>query len=100
MKIGIIANLKKESAVKTINQILNYFEIKEIEPLLETETANLLKCRHKGVAGNELVDASQLIIALGGDGTLLRALERSAAAAPSGDGDVGRPGPFRAHRRT
>ena len=73
MKIGIIANLKKESAIKTINQILNYFEIKDIEPLLETETANLLKCRHKGVISNELVDSSQLIIALGGDGTLLRA---------------------------
>ncbi len=73
MKIGIIANLKKESAIRTINQILNYFEIKEIEPLLEPETANLLKCKHKGVTSNELVDSAQLIIALGGDGTLLRA---------------------------
>lgn len=73
MKIGIIANLKKESAIKTINQILNYLVIKEIEPLLETETANILKCRHQGAAGDELIDSSQLIIALGGDGTLLRA---------------------------
>uniref|UniRef100_A0A7C6EA86 NAD kinase n=1 Tax=candidate division WOR-3 bacterium TaxID=2052148 RepID=A0A7C6EA86_UNCW3 len=73
MKIGIIANLKKASALKTINQILEYLTLKAIEPLLEIEAANLLKCRQIGVTDEELIDSCQLIIALGGDGTLLRA---------------------------
>jgi NAD+ kinase len=73
MKIGIIGNLKKRAASETINKLLSYLEQKEIEPLLETETANFLKCRHKGVTQSEIVNLAQLIIALGGDGTLLRA---------------------------
>jgi len=73
MKIGIIANLKKESALKTLDQILNYLAVKEIELLLEIDTANCLKCRHQGVTSDELINSAQLIIALGGDGTLLRA---------------------------
>ncbi|MEO0093764.1 MAG: NAD(+)/NADH kinase [candidate division WOR-3 bacterium] len=73
MKITIIANLKKESALKTISQIINYLEIKGIEPLLEVETAELLKCRHQGITDEALIDSAELVIALGGDGTLLRA---------------------------
>ena len=73
MEIGIIANLKKQSAPETINKLLAYLEQKEIEPLLENETANCLKCRHKGVTQADMVNSAQLIIVLGGDGTLLRA---------------------------
>jgi NAD+ kinase len=73
MEIGIIANLKKQSAPETINKLLTYLEQKEIEPLLENETASYLKCRHKGVTQTEMIKSAQLIIVLGGDGTLLRA---------------------------
>ena len=73
MEIGIIANLKKQTAPETINKLLAYLEQKEIEPLLENETANCLKCRHKGVTQADMVKSAQLIIVLGGDGTLLRA---------------------------
>jgi NAD+ kinase len=73
MEIGIIANLKKQSAPETINKLFAYLEQKEIEPLLENETANCLKCRHKGVTQADMVKSAQLIIVLGGDGTLLRA---------------------------
>lgn len=73
MKIGIIVNLKKPLAAKTVEQLLAYLTENGIEPLLELETANFLKCHHLGVGKRELIDHAQMIIALGGDGTLLRA---------------------------
>jgi NAD+ kinase len=73
MRIGIIANLKKSSAIPTINRLLAYLEQKNLEPVFEVEVANFLKCKHLGAPDSELVNSAQLIIALGGDGTLLRA---------------------------
>ncbi|MDH5683221.1 MAG: NAD(+)/NADH kinase [candidate division WOR-3 bacterium] len=73
MKIGIIANLKKKSAAKTITELLNHLKRKGLEPLLESGVADNLKIGHEGIAGSDLAKSAQLVIALGGDGTLLRA---------------------------
>jgi len=72
MKIGLIANPKKPLAEKVIADLIEFLKKKKITPLLEKSVAEILM-RTKFVKDKEILNSAELIIALGGDGTMLRA---------------------------
>lgn len=72
MKIGLIANPQKPLAEKVIADLLEFLKKKKVTPLLEKSIAEILK-HAKFAKDKEILNSSELIIALGGDGTMLRA---------------------------
>ncbi len=72
MKIGLIANPQKPLAKKVVFEIIDYLKKNQITPLLEKSTAEKLKLSKYAVKEQEIVNLADLVIALGGDGTLLK----------------------------
>ncbi|MCX7785641.1 MAG: NAD(+)/NADH kinase [candidate division WOR-3 bacterium] len=73
MKIGLIVNPEKPLAQKVIPELIDFLMENKITPLIESVSAKALKLSKFSVSDSKLIRSSQLIIALGGDGTLLRA---------------------------
>ncbi|MDI6782507.1 MAG: NAD(+)/NADH kinase, partial [bacterium] len=73
-KIGIIANINKPQIKEIVPELCEYLETKKKKRvLLEEELAKKLKIKRTGVPLPELANRAELIIVLGGDGTLLYA---------------------------
>ena len=77
MKLGIIPNLIKDKNLNITRSILYWFANKDIELLLESDIAKKLDYRNDGYSRNELYSASDIIIVLGGDGTILNIARQS-----------------------
>ncbi|MEO0072051.1 MAG: NAD(+)/NADH kinase [candidate division WOR-3 bacterium] len=73
MKIGIIVNYNKPSAQKTLAALIGYFKAKKIVPLVEKTGAAKLGFSKYSATKSTILKQATLIIALGGDGTLLKA---------------------------
>lgn len=75
MKFGIIGNTKKQNLREVLRELTNYFETKSIKYCLEKETAkiinNLRTSKNVVLSVNELIRKSDVVVALGGDGTML-----------------------------
>lgn len=71
-KIGIIANVGKEKALKYASQLKNWVLEKNLEVFLEKEVAEKLG-EASGFKCEELASLADVIVVLGGDGTILRA---------------------------
>jgi NAD+ kinase len=71
--IGIISRPRRSNLVVVVPPLLHWFEARGIKVLYDTETANALHDSSKGLARDEVAKASQLLLVLGGDGTLLAA---------------------------
>ncbi|BCV21769.1 NAD kinase [Moorella sp. Hama-1] len=71
-RIGMVANLEKPRVRETALEIIHYLENRQVQVLISHRKAAALGCPAKGVAEDEVVTA-QALLALGGDGTLLRA---------------------------
>lgn len=67
--VGIVANVRKENAGKVTGDIIAWLERHGVCYSLEQEIADLLG--RKGVPLKELPQGCDLVVALGGDGTLL-----------------------------
>jgi NAD+ kinase len=74
-RIGIIANPSKEGGAELLRDLLERFGNVGIETRLEAETAGLLG-RADGFSLVELADQVDLLVVLGGDGTILWVLRQ------------------------
>lgn len=80
-RAGLVARHQLVAARPTLIELVSWLEARGVTPVLETETAMLA-----GIDGRDTVPADDLarhvdlVIALGGDGTLLAAANRIAAA--------------------
>jgi NAD+ kinase len=79
--IGIISRPRRSDLCVVVPPLLKWLEERGIQTFLDEETANCLPNGTKGLTRQKVADASQLLLVLGGDGTLLAAAR---LAAPRG----------------
>ncbi|MYB63665.1 NAD(+) kinase [Candidatus Poribacteria bacterium] len=72
-KIGLFVNTTKENAKQVVADVIALLKSKEVQPLIPNEQALLLGLTQTGISTEQMVDAAELVIVLGGDGTLLSA---------------------------
>jgi NAD+ kinase len=80
MKAGIIARADKPEAATLTRSLMEALGTRGVEVLLEARTAEAVGAR--GVDEQQLGAACDLLIVLGGDGTILRALHRVRGEVP------------------
>lgn len=68
-RVGIIANPKISTVPAVIQELQNWFRERNIEFELEKETASIVD--RQGIPKSEIPKCCDLIVAMGGDGTLL-----------------------------
>jgi NAD+ kinase len=78
MRLGIIPNLTKDKDMNVTRSMLDWFLNKDIKLLLESDIAEKLNCVNIGCSRDEMYSSSDVIIVLGGDGTLLNIARQSA----------------------
>ena len=71
-KIGIIANLEKEKIADHVRSLKKWLEEKGVKVFLEMEISRKISL-DGGLNRTDLAKKSELIVVLGGDGTMLRA---------------------------
>ncbi|MCI0352089.1 MAG: NAD(+)/NADH kinase, partial [Acidobacteriales bacterium] len=69
-RIGIIAKPKLSTISAVVHNLTEWCAVRQIEPLLDQDTAALAG-QSGGLERRDLVAASDLLVVLGGDGTLL-----------------------------
>lgn len=79
--IGIISRPRRSNLVVVVPPLLKWLEARGVQALIDEETANCLPDGSKGLPRQRVADASQLLLVLGGDGTMLAAAR---LAAPRG----------------
>lgn len=79
--IGIISRPRRSNLAVVVPPLLHWFQARGIRALYDTETASALHDASKGLARTQVAEQSQLLLVLGGDGTLLAAAR---VAAPLG----------------
>jgi len=70
-RVGIIAKPKLNTVATVVNQLTEWFALRQVEVLLDLETASIVGEPGAGVPKPELPLECDLIVVLGGDGTLL-----------------------------
>jgi NAD+ kinase len=76
MKIGMVANIESERGIETALKLLEFLNSRNAEIAIEEKTANAM-----GKEGLPLEKmGSDVLITVGGDGTILRSLRRSSAS--------------------
>lgn len=70
-RVGIIAKPKLGTVTAVVNQLTEWLAIRDIEVILDLETAAIIGEKEKGLSKSEVPSLCDLIIVLGGDGTLL-----------------------------
>jgi NAD+ kinase len=78
-RIGIISKPKKAEIREIVPALLAWLHEREIETFIDKETGTMVESRAPSLSRNELSARSDLLVVLGGDGTLLaaaRALHR------------------------
>jgi NAD+ kinase len=71
--IGIISRPRRSHLAAVVPPLLKWLEARGVQTFLDEETANCLPDGSKGQARQRVADASQLLLVLGGDGTMLAA---------------------------
>jgi len=82
MKVGILARIDKPQAAELVRAVRDALASRDVEVLLETRTAALVGGGATGEPEQKLADSCDLLVALGGDGTILRALHRMGGKIP------------------
>ncbi|MEY3480727.1 MAG: putative inorganic polyphosphate/ATP-NAD kinase [Verrucomicrobiota bacterium] len=82
MKIGILARIDKTQAAELVRSVRGALASRGADILLESRTAGLLGDGSPGESEQVLADACDLVVVLGGDGTILRALHRMGGKVP------------------
>src|SRR6266853_2932172 len=76
--IGIISRPRRSNLVIVVPPLLKWLEAHGIQALIDEETADCLPDGSKGLPRHRVADASQLLLVLGGDGTMLAAARLAA----------------------
>jgi NAD+ kinase len=71
--IGIISRPRRSNLEVVVPPLLHWFAARSIRTLYDTETASALHDSSRGLTREEVAEQSQLLLVLGGDGTLLAA---------------------------
>jgi NAD+ kinase len=80
-RAGLVARRHLAAARPTLIELASWLEARDVAPVFETETAALAGLEgRETAAADDLAGGVDLVIALGGDGTLLAAANRIAAA--------------------
>src|SRR3954470_15362049 len=79
--IGIISRPRRSKLAVVVLKLLHWFETRGVRALYDLETASCLNDSSKGRTREQVAEESQLLLVLGGDGTLLAAAR---VAAPLG----------------
>ena len=77
-KVAILPNVQKDKGLETTKRLVNYLLDKGCEPQLSQEVAELAEMPQYAKEEAELYSHSDLLISLGGDGTLLGIGRRTA----------------------
>lgn len=76
--IGILSRPRREQLSVVVPPLLKWLESRGIKTVLDEETAAALPAGSKGQSRSAVADASQLLLVLGGDGTMLTAARLAA----------------------
>src|SRR5437899_11657077 len=76
--IGILSRPRREQLSVVVPPLLKWLEAHGVKPVLDEETAAALPGNSKGRSRSLVADASQLLLVLGGDGTMLAAARLAA----------------------
>lgn len=76
--IGILSRPRREQLSVVVPPLLKWLEARGIRTVLDEETAAALPAGSKGQARSAVADASQILLVLGGDGTMLAAARLAA----------------------
>ena len=76
--IGILSRPRREQLSVVVPSLLKWLEARGIKTALDEETAAALPTGSKGQPRSAVADASQLLLVLGGDGTMLAAARLAA----------------------
>jgi NAD+ kinase len=79
--VGIIARPRRSNLAVVVPGLLHWFEARGIRVFYDTETSSCLSDASQGLTREQVAEQSQLLLVLGGDGTLLAAAR---VAAPLG----------------
>jgi NAD+ kinase len=71
--IGIISRPRRSNLAVVVPPLLDWLESRGVRVLYDTETASALQDCSKGIERDQVAKNSQLLLVLGGDGTLLAA---------------------------
>src|SRR6202163_988794 len=71
--IGIISRPRRSNLAVVVPPLLHWFEARGVRTMYDTETASALHDSSKGRSREQVAEESQLLLVLGGDGTLLAA---------------------------
>ena len=71
-KIGIVCNPKKPEAAKLLTDLVGWLRSREIEVRVDEIAATIMSEKALSCSSEEIRTRSDIIIAMGGDGTLLR----------------------------
>lgn len=69
--VGIIAKPKVNTIAPVVNQLTEWFALRQVRVILDTDTASIVHQPSIALSRAELLAQSDLVIVLGGDGTLL-----------------------------
>ena len=69
--LGVVANIKKEGMSEILQTIIVWCEKNHVDFFLDTQLAGLVDCKEKCFARDKLWQKGEIIISLGGDGTML-----------------------------
>jgi NAD+ kinase len=72
-KIGIVSKPKKTEIREIVPQLVEWLQKRDIEVSIDKETGSILESTEKCLTRNELPGKVDLLVVLGGDGTLLAA---------------------------
>ena len=72
-KIGIVSKPKKTEIREIVPQLVEWLRKRDIEVCIDKETGSILESTEKCLTRNELPGKVDLLVVLGGDGTLLAA---------------------------
>jgi len=79
--IGIISRPRRSNLAEVIPGLLRWLEERGVTPLYDPETASSLMNGALGTTRHQIAEESDLLLVLGGDGTLLAAAREAAARA-------------------
>ncbi|MCZ6905280.1 MAG: NAD(+)/NADH kinase [Acidobacteria bacterium] len=71
--IGIISKPKKEEIRQVVPPLIRWLEERKVKALIDQETGSMLDRANQGIGRNALSSQVDMILVLGGDGTLLAA---------------------------